>query len=365
MDAATSAAYPENYTSDSPSVSREAEAAKIKNESQESEYTTSRSSKFRFKSSKSRTKHDSSRYPPQRDSGTNHNDTEDYKSHRRRRHHSHRSFKRHKTDQTASPASPSHNNERSLSPETAFRESLFDALGDDEGASYWQSVYGQPIHTYAVPSVPKGPDGELERMTDEEYASYVRARMFEKSHEGIMEERERQRREKAKAKRRAEAEGRADKDRMRFDQVLEESLQRGENRRRAKSWRTIWEKYLKSWEDLAGLSKEIPEEESRKQFHIRNYIHWPVESGKRRDISREAVKEFMQHSPTTATDSSVHESFLNALKAERIRWHPDKMLHRYRSLGLGDEKALLQSVTEVFQILDDLWIEGKDRHSER
>ncbi|KAI2835100.1 hypothetical protein CBS11350_10290 [Aspergillus niger] len=58
-----------------------------------------------------------------------------------------------------------------FSPTTAFRESLFDALGDDEGAAYWESVYGQPIHTYSVPEVPKGPNGELEMMDEEEYAA--------------------------------------------------------------------------------------------------------------------------------------------------------------------------------------------------
>ncbi|EED15510.1 conserved hypothetical protein [Talaromyces stipitatus ATCC 10500] len=244
-----------------------------------------------------------------------------------------------------------------LRPAATFRESLFDALGDDEGALYWESVYGQPIHTYAIPSVPKGPNGELERMTDEEYAEYVQAKMWERSHEGIMQERERQRQENAKAKQRAEAEQqRAFRDRTQFNEALEESLKRGEKRRRAKLWIAAWEKYMKSWEGLDASSKAPPatSSDTEKPFYIRNYIHWPVESGKRRDISRDAVREFMQHSS---------ESFLNTLKAERIRWHPDKMLHRYGSLGLGEEKTLVQSITEVFQILDDLWIEEKGRQS--
>ena len=38
-------------------------------------------------------------------------------------------------------------------PEAAFRESLFDAMADDEGAAFWEGVYGQPIHVYERPAV--------------------------------------------------------------------------------------------------------------------------------------------------------------------------------------------------------------------
>ena len=44
-----------------------------------------------------------------------------------------------------------------MDPNSAFIESLFDALADDEGAAYWEDVYGQPIHTY--PNVKEGPGG--------------------------------------------------------------------------------------------------------------------------------------------------------------------------------------------------------------
>ncbi|CAG9944600.1 unnamed protein product [Clonostachys rosea f. rosea IK726] len=71
-------------------------------------------------------------------------------------------------------------------PQAAFRESLFDAMADDEGALYWEGVYGQPVHVYS------NERGELERMSDEEYAAYVRQKMWEKTHAGLMEERARQ-----------------------------------------------------------------------------------------------------------------------------------------------------------------------------
>ena len=316
----------------------------------ESEYKSSRSSKFRFKSSKSRRKHDAGSHHSQ--DAAHSEDRHRYHKHHHRNDCSRYSSKRQKTEDEALPQSP--RGRRSLSPDTAFRESLFDALGDDEGALYWESVYGQPIHTYAVPSVPRGPKGELERMTDEEYAEYVRAQMWARSHEGIMQERERQRQEKARARKRATTE---QQERTRFDEALEESLRRGEKRRREKQWKAGWEKYMHSWEELDTIAKAPPSSESETKFSIRNHIYWPVDGGKRRNISRESIRDFMQHTSL--------ENYANTLKAERVRWHPDKMLQRYGGLGLGEEKALVQSVTEVFQILDDLWIEEKGRQSTR
>lgn len=232
-------------------------------------------------------------------------------------------------------------------------------MADDEGAAFWESVYGQPIHTYAVPN--NGPEGELERMSEEEYASYVRARMWERSHEGIMAERERQRQEKAKAKRDAESSRQRDRDRVQFDQAVEESLRRGEARRRAKSWKATWEKYTTSWEELNAAAAVEPSSRSP-NFHIRNNIHWPVESGKRRDISRDEIKQFLWNAPGTAADPKQND-LMSTLKTERVRWHPDKMLHRYGNLGLSQDKSLIQSVTEVFQILDQLWTEARGNTS--
>lgn len=244
-------------------------------------------------------------------------------------------------------------------------------MADDEGAAFWESVYGQPIHTYAVPPQQGGPEGELERMTEEEYAAYVRARMWERSHEGIMAERERQRQEKARRAKEKQneddAQWRRRQDRLHFDQAVEESLRRGEARRRAKSMKAAWEKYIASWEELnnaaAAESAVEPSTTNRfSNFHIRNNIHWPVESGKRRDISHDEIKRFVWNAPPSSSsskESNDGDDLTSTLKVERVRWHPDKMLHRYGNLGLGQDKSLIQSVTEVFQILDQLWTETR------
>ncbi|KAF7587530.1 hypothetical protein BBP40_007089, partial [Aspergillus hancockii] len=173
------------------------------------DYARSKSTKFRFKSSSS--KHHES-------------------THSRHRHSSHRHKSKHSRHRhrSASPTTDTPS-ETHLNTDTAFRESLFDALGDDEGAAYWESVYGQPIHTYPIPNVPKGPNGELEQMSEEEYASYVRTRMWERTREGMEEERERLRAERAKQKRR---EARAEEERGEFERAVEESLARGRERKR-------------------------------------------------------------------------------------------------------------------------------------
>ncbi|KKA16831.1 hypothetical protein T310_9548 [Rasamsonia emersonii CBS 393.64] len=350
MDSTATNGSTHSKKEDNPQTSS---ATKESHTDEQDEYARSRHGRFRFKSSKSRLKRDGSP-----SSSSHRHSDKDYDEHRHSHHHHHRrhrhhhhghhrSSKRRKTESSPPPSPPF---DPPLSPNTAFRESLFDALADDEGAAFWESIYGQPIHTYAIPSVPKGPNGELERMTDEEYAEYVRARMWERTHEGMMEERERLRREKEKEKRRAEAERRRAEEQLKFERAIEESLRRGEERRRAKAWKAAWEEYQRSWEELnaAVAAKEEPgtsaaagdgPENKKKPFILRNHLFWPVESGKRRDISREAVAEFMRHAPAAAA-ASGHADIVATLKTERVRWHPDKMLHRFMVQSRSDISAL-------------------------
>ncbi|KAK1139508.1 hypothetical protein N8T08_000713 [Aspergillus melleus] len=282
-------------------------------ESQADEYTRSgKSGKFRFKSSRSsrsdpkhrehrhrhRHHHRHKRSHHDHDNDRSH-DTKrtDHSSSTKRHKHSHRTPSPDPSSTTANP-----NPTRGLSPNAAFRESLFDALGDDEGASYWESVYGQPIHNFAVPSVPKGPEGELEQMDEEEYAA---------------------------------------------------------------SWDEVDRAAASAAAAAAAVAAGSDEGKSTdERTRLRNLLYWPVESGKRRDVSREAVEEFMRHAPVSSTDSkdqSGAADLLSTLKAERVRWHPDKIQHRYGILGV--DEVVMRSVTEVFQIVDTMWNELKEKHS--
>ncbi|KAJ5363530.1 uncharacterized protein N7496_009243 [Penicillium cataractarum] len=325
------------------------------------EYThpnRSKGGRFRFKSSSSRsTRHHD------RDKEHHHSSQDDHKKRRSsphttkhkdetrpsKRRHRHHHSREPNTDPTQQPP---------LSPSAAFRESLFDALGDDEGAAYWETVYGQPIHNYAVPEVPKGPDGELEQMSDEEYAAYVRSRMWERTREGMLEEQERLRAERKKSRQREKESGQKERERWAFERAMEESLRRGAERKRRKNWEVVWREYLASWEEIgrvvekgAGETQTETESKESSSPRLRNLLFWPVESGKRRDVSPDSVEEFMRHAPT--------EDLLATLKMERVRWHPDKIQHRYSALGIEEE--VMRSVTEVFQIVDRMWSEERAR----
>jgi len=242
----------------------------------------------------------------------------------------------------------------SLPPDDAFRESLFDALADDEGAAYWEGVYGQPVHIYS--DVKPGPDGKLERMSDEEYAGYVRTRMWEKSHQHIVQEREAK--EKARQQRkqqRSHLDDDNDKDeaeRETIRQRMAESLRRGEERKQAKLIEAAWQSYTQKWASLKNeaITKPLASPQQSARLSIRDLIPWPVTSGLAKDINRDQIERFFLRgkAPARSTDDAAAA----LLKTERVRWHPDKMQQRFGQHVDGETMAL---ITAVFQVVDGLW----------
>ncbi|KAI5459974.1 hypothetical protein BGZ63DRAFT_262333 [Mariannaea sp. PMI_226] len=240
------------------------------------------------------------------------------KSHRR--YHKHR--RRHR-----SPTPPNPYEKQPLDPEAAFRESLFDAMADDEGASYWEGVYGQPVHVYSNEKV--GPTGELEQMTEEEYAAYVRQKMWEKTNAGLLEERARREQEK---KRREEKE----RHNRKLQEEMEHSLRRGEERRQRRMWSARWDAYQKSWSVWDGSLSTLD---------------WPVESGQRNDVDESRVREFFMQG-LGMSEEAGGKGFAAGLKDERVRWHPDKIQQR---LGGQVDDSIMKHVTSIFQTIDRLW----------
>lgn len=221
-----------------------------------------------------------------------------------------------------------------MNPEIAFRESLFDALADDEGAAFWEGVYGQPIHTHSpyypaptshddTPDDPANP--KLEKMDDEKYVAYVRRKMWEKSHGQMLAEQ--RRKIEAQMKEKAKKE-----EARRWQAGVEEALRRGKERRKRQGWKSIWERYLAGWEVQKGQ------------------VSWPVESGKMEDVGAGEVEKFFK---SAAEIGGVDLG--NVLKKERVRWHPDKMQQRAGEGGI--DRATMKLVTAVFQVVDRLWSE--------
>ena len=315
-------------------------------------------------------------------------------------------------------------------------------MADDEGAAFWQGVYGQPIHTYspyrlnADGSTSKQDEeggaeatGELERMTDEEYTAYVRARMWEKSHGYIVEERakrdadRKRRREREKAEAEAEAEeGRSGyggrrrargigSERAAWDAAVDEVLGRRQKTAQQDAWTGVWQEYVRGWAELtskaeeAALASATPasapapapatsatftdastgtdasttsttttsasatataavsaakqHSEPRAKKWKPNSIPWPTSSGKLKDVNDESVALFLRNAPQTEPKRGVGAAdLLPILKAERVRWHPDKMQQRYGALGIDAES--MRGVTAVFQVVDRLWTESRE-----
>lgn len=309
-------------------------------------HAAAQNSKFRFKSSKRKLKND--------DEDGNSN-TSSHKDGRRHRHHHHRS-KRKRCELLDDPSTyddthlPNGSSSQNIDPDTAFRESLFDAMADDEDAQFWEGVYGQPIPK--IPPVKEGPTGKLETMTDEEYAAHVRAEMYKKTHQYLIEERERREKAKKEKEKKDVQRTREAEEADKFRKQVSESLRRGEERKnrmqRASIWAQKWKDYEGSWfllvDRMGTGGLKIP---------------WPVFDGKRATINKEEIERFFLNAPTSGQPDQAE--LLKTLKTERVRWHPDKMQQK-----LGGQRAdemNMRSVTAVFQIIDRMWTEMRDSNS--
>ena len=270
---------------------------------------------------------------------------------------------------------------RPVSPESAFRESLFDALADDEGASYWEGVYGQPIHNYSRfrSSSRQTSSGEplldsegkpvLEYMSDDEYANYVRARMWEKSHGNILEERKQRdtaRQRQRDADRAQQATQRSAADRTAWNDMLHDSVGRRHEKVQQEMAMAAWRRYIEGWDCLQAMGKSARAEASQDTFARdvdrvsgAKLIPWPTPSGQSEDVHADVVERFFRQSLAAISKASPTIELQAALKTERVRWHPDKMMQQYGLLGI--DASTLQRITAVFQILDSFWTALKNQ----
>ncbi|KAK5135514.1 hypothetical protein LTR08_005149 [Meristemomyces frigidus] len=263
-------------------------------------------------------------------------------------------------------------------PADSFQDSLFDALAHDEGAHYWQDVYSQPIHVYTRPTV-RTPKGELEEMNDEQYAAHVKMRMWERKHPEIVLERERSERrkkeeEEEKTKRREEflrrkeqsaweraerrgarRHGSGSDSEERYQPHVrhewDESSETAEHKTRQREYTAVWSRYLAAWDSLKHdllSERTAPDEPSVPPSKL---IPWPVLETK--PVIKTNIEAFMRHSPATEDRTR-----LQLLKAERVRWHPDKIQQRF---GGKVDEGTMKLVTGVFQVVDSLFEEERKR----
>ena len=147
-----------------------------------------------------------------------------------------------------------------------------------------------------------------------------------------------------KERRRREDEGVEAQERERegIRRRMEESLRRGEERKRAKEAVKGWEVYEAKWAELSSTANPSALETER----VAELIPWPVLSGKAKEVDEAAIERFLRAAPGWSADASA------LLKAERVRWHPDKMQRRF---GQAVDEETIRGVTAVFQVVDQLW----------
>lgn len=192
-------------------------------------------------------------------------------------------------------------------------------------------------------------------MTDEEYVSYVRARMWEKSHEHVLEERAKQDAERVRKKMKQE-------EAKRWEEDVEEALRRGEERRRRRTGtRTCmdaWQRYTARWDAFLQSSSSTTSMHEESAAALRKSIPWPVPSGRWQDVDHESVEHFF----LTHAQCEESDDLRGVLKVERVRWHPDKMQQRAGAAGTGRMDAeTMKMVTAVFQVVDGLWLRSRDK----
>lgn len=66
----------------------------------------------------------------------------------------------------------------------------------------------------------------------------------------------------------------------------------------------------------------------------------------------------MRHAPVTSDNDKGPLGQLQALKLERVRWHPDKVQQRF---GGAVDEGTMKVVTGVFQVVDGLVEEERKR----
>ena len=192
--------------------------------------------------------------------------------------------------------------------------------------------------------------------------------MWEKSHSYIVEERKK--REEARQRSKEQEEARR-KDReewgRRVDEVLAERAQRSKKKEESQ-WNGVWKRYLRGWEDLKEASQKANDDEEvdhtikdHPKKSLKTLLPYPVLSLQRSDISREAIELFIRKVPQAdnAGKTSGEVDLQAVLKAERVRWHPDKIQQRFGNMGA--DEGTMRAVTAVFQVVDRMWGDVKEK----
>lgn len=163
------------------------------------------------------------------------------------------------------------------------------------------------------------------------YMEYVKEMMWQNTSEAREEEAARRGREKA---------WREERERLR-----ERERQWRARQAEAEKAKEDVEPGSRAWERYDGAWVAIRNGTESATADVKEAIPWPVMSGRFADVSPRRVEEFFHSAPPDETN------LVALLKAERVRWHPDKVQQKFGKLDDGT----LKKVTAVFQDIDRMY----------
>ncbi|KAF8342599.1 uncharacterized protein EI90DRAFT_2987771 [Cantharellus anzutake] len=252
---------------------------------------------------------------------------------------------------------------RAEAEEAYFRSKLFNAMADDERLEALEASFNSHAHTphrwgspVASSATANDSAADINAMSDEEYAEWIRRGMWRRTHREEVEAEARKQEEKKRKKERERAARKA----------YGEAERRKETRRAAKraeekalARREAGITYQSFWSELqaraAAASSTSDQFGADPPFLTFSLIPWPVfelPEGPE-TITREAVSEFLlsdDHSPGRTHKQRIREALL--------AYHPDRFVGRYISLvEASHQKAVEEGVGRVVRILNDM-LEG-------
>ncbi|KAG6857174.1 hypothetical protein H0H87_008239 [Tephrocybe sp. NHM501043] len=271
--------------------------------------------------------------------------------------------------------------------EQRFREKMFEAFEDDERLDSlearlndfahvpgrWRTDGSKPGKAAYDDHGFVGDDflkADPRHMDDEEYAEWVRAGMYRKTHAD--EYAEQQRKKALKAQRREEVKARR-LEAQRLEKIAEEDRRLRKLERADKRRKRAREEYEHRWTSL--LSAARGEDKKAKPQELRLYdIPWPVLAAyeRRRESTTGPVTITMEHLTTDAileflvppsSRSMADPAKVELDKRERkeklretvLRFHPDKFEGRFMKLIKENEKeAVREAIGQVVRSLNTL-----------
>ncbi|KAF8161318.1 hypothetical protein B0H34DRAFT_781867 [Crassisporium funariophilum] len=278
--------------------------------------------------------------------------------------------------------------------EQMFRAKMFDAMGDDERLDAIETQFNDFAQVpdrwrTAGAGERRGNmvenDGYLKmdprHMDDEEYAEWIRAGMYRKTH--AEEYAEQERKKAAKAARRAEEKERR-AETARLEKAAEEERKRKKLERESRRWDYAREEYAARWMALLSAAGDQGSADSNMQSLTFDDIPWPIAAAHRQkpekrrhreedsrqrigveELTAEAIATFLLPSVGGAGVGAVvpeeerKKERKDKLRETFLRFHPDKFEGRFiKRIKESERQKVREAIGQVSRVLNTLMGEG-------